>query len=207
MSVSRAIADVIAPADAPGIENALKARGLAPELAHHLQLWFLAVMEALPQCEMARQALDLPEVDEALAKTARDKGVKVIGLETVEEQVDVIAAMKPSLSATVLNATVKNPNLDDDVYVTMLKLYSESRPAEILAIVDVMQGLTDAERAAEREFTDALLVNRNEVMAERAAPLLRDGGAFIAVGALHLPGKDGLIERLRAAGYTVTKVW
>jgi uncharacterized protein len=44
-------------------------------------------------------------------------------------------------------------------------------------------------------------------MAERIAPLLKGGGAFIAVGALHLPGKTGLIERLRAEGYTVTKVW
>jgi uncharacterized protein len=44
-------------------------------------------------------------------------------------------------------------------------------------------------------------------MAKRAAPLLASGGAFIAVGALHLTGKDGLIERFRADGYTVTRVW
>ena len=44
-------------------------------------------------------------------------------------------------------------------------------------------------------------------MAERAAPLLAAGGAFIAVGALHLSGKDGLVERFRATGYKVTKVW
>ncbi|MBP9970851.1 MAG: TraB/GumN family protein, partial [Paludibacteraceae bacterium] len=29
---------------------------------------------------------------------------------------------------------------------------------------------------------------------------------FIAVGALHLPGKDGLINLLREAGYTVEQV-
>ena len=44
-------------------------------------------------------------------------------------------------------------------------------------------------------------------MAERAAPLLAKGGAFIAVGALHLTGKNGLIERFRAAGYRVVNVW
>jgi uncharacterized protein YbaP (TraB family) len=36
--------------------------------------------------------------------------------------------------------------------------------------------------------------------------LLEQGGAFIAVGALHLPGPGGLIERFRAAGYAVTRV-
>ncbi len=44
-------------------------------------------------------------------------------------------------------------------------------------------------------------------MAERLTPLLKDGGVFVAVGALHLTGKDGLVERLRGLGYTVTKVW
>ena len=53
----------------------------------------------------------------------------------------------------------------------------------------------------------ALLKSRNTTMVERAAPLLASGGAFIAVGALHLPGKTGLVERFRASGYTVTKVW
>jgi uncharacterized protein YbaP (TraB family) len=44
-------------------------------------------------------------------------------------------------------------------------------------------------------------------MAARAAPLLAAGGAFIAVGALHLTGKAGLVERFRAAGYRVVAVW
>jgi hypothetical protein len=36
---------------------------------------------------------------------------------------------------------------------------------------------------------------------------LASGGAFIAVGALHLAGKTGLVEQFRAHGYMVTKVW
>jgi uncharacterized protein YbaP (TraB family) len=35
-------------------------------------------------------------------------------------------------------------------------------------------------------------------------PHLAEGGAFIAVGALHLPGRHGLVALLREAGYTVT---
>ena len=77
----------------------------------------------------------------------------------------------------------------------------------MLAVSDAMPGMTPEERAAEDEFTRLLLVSRNEVMATRAAPLLAGGGAFIAVGALHLSGKSGLIERIRAAGYHVVDVW
>jgi uncharacterized protein YbaP (TraB family) len=43
-------------------------------------------------------------------------------------------------------------------------------------------------------------------MATNAAPILAGGNVFIAVGALHLPGPEGLVELLRKAGYTVTAV-
>jgi uncharacterized protein YbaP (TraB family) len=77
----------------------------------------------------------------------------------------------------------------------------------MIAVVDALPELTAEERAAERAFDDLLLIGRNETMAERSAPLLAKGGAFIAVGALHLPGKGGLIARFRALGYRVVNVW
>jgi uncharacterized protein len=45
---------------------------------------------------------------------------------------------------------------------------------------------------------------RNIIMAERGEAFLAKGNAFIAVGALHLPGEKGLVELLKANGYTLT---
>ncbi len=194
-------------ADRAEIEKLLAAQGYPSEFAHHLKLWFLAALTAIPQCEAARQALDLPEVDQLVAQSAKASGVKVVGLETVGEQLDAISAIRPQVAAVLLALAARDPGLNDDVYATMLRLYRESRPAEILPISDALGDMSEDERAAEDEFTRLLLVGRNATMAEHMAPLLKDGGAFIAVGALHLPGKEGLIERLRAQGYTVTKVW
>ncbi len=198
---------VVAPKDSELIEKFLADQGYPNQFAHHLRLWFLAVLTGLPSCEAKREALDLPEVDQFLAQTARDAGVKVIGLETPQEQLDAVATMRPEVAATLLTLATREPGMNDDVYATMLRLYRESRPAEILPIADAVGGLSEAERVAQDEFMRVLLLDRNAVMAERAAPLLASGGAFIAVGALHLSGKDGLIERFRAEGYTVTKVW
>jgi uncharacterized protein YbaP (TraB family) len=189
------------------VEIFVTAQGYPVEFAHHLKLWFLAILAALPACEAKREALDLPEVDQLLAQTAKDSGVTVVGLETPQGQLDALASMRPEVAALLLGVAARQPAMNDDLYATMLQLYRESRPAEILPISDVIGGLSEAERSAQDELMHVMLVDRNAVMAERAAPLLASGAAFIAVGALHLSGKDGLIERFRADGYTVTKVW
>jgi uncharacterized protein len=198
---------VIAPEDREKIDRLIASLGYPPAFAHHLQPWFLAILTGLPKCEAEREALSLPEVDQFLAETARDSGVKVTGLETAEEQLAAIANMRPEVAATLLTLAARAPTLNDNLYATMLRLYRESRPAEMLAVSDALGGLSDRERAAQDEFMLALLQGRNATMSERAAPLLASGGAFIAVGALHLAGKAGLVERFRAQGYVVTKVW
>jgi uncharacterized protein YbaP (TraB family) len=190
-----------------GIETFAAAKGFPSELAHHLKLWFLAILTATPACEAKRQALGLPEVDQYLADAAKAHGVKVIGLETAKEQMDVISTMRPEIAAALLSVAARAPETADDIYATMLQLYRESRPAEILPIADVIGDMSADERAAQDEFVRLLLTDRNAAMADRAAPLLKDGGAFIAVGALHLPGKGGLIERFRTLGFTVAKEW
>jgi uncharacterized protein YbaP (TraB family) len=56
------------------------------------------------------------------------------------------------------------------------------------------------------EVAREIIDKRNFTMRDTALPLLKQGNAFIAVGAVHLVGKDGLVELFRAAGYTVTMV-
>ena len=51
-----------------------------------------------------------------------------------------------------------------------------------------------------------IIIDRNHTMATRAAPILADGNVFIAVGALHLPGPEGVVELLRKQGFAVTAV-
>jgi uncharacterized protein len=190
----------------PNIEKYLAGRGYPGDFAHHMKMWFLAMMTSLPDCEIKRDQLQLPVVDDVIVLAGKDHGAPILGLESAKEQIAILASLPVGISATMLQENARLPNLSDDGFVTMLRLYKEKRPAEILAIVDSIPGLTAGERAAQDIFL-TLMVGRNAAMAARAEPLLAAGGAFIAVGALHLPGKQGLIERFRAAGYGVSKVW
>jgi uncharacterized protein YbaP (TraB family) len=200
------LAGVQAPADVALIEKFLAGRGLNATIAHHIRGWFLALLTAAPLCEVKRQQLELPVVDEVIARTARDVGVRVVGLETVEEQIDVMASLDPKLTTTILISAARRPELIDDVYATMVSLYAQQKAAEILPVIDASQIMTPEESKAQEDFADRLLGARNKLMVARMKPLLEPGGAFVAVGALHLVGKGGLIALLRAEGFEVTKV-
>jgi uncharacterized protein YbaP (TraB family) len=44
-------------------------------------------------------------------------------------------------------------------------------------------------------------------MADRMQPYLKQGKAFVAVGALHLPGEQGLLKLLEQRGYSVRVIY
>lgn len=198
------LAGVGTPEDIAKVEKFLATRGVDAAMAHRLHVWFLATMSAAPLCEIRREQLALPVVDEMIAQKARDLGVKVVGLETAAEQTDLLASLDPSVAATVLVSTARQPEMGDDSYATLLDLYAQQKPGDILPVIDATHLLSPQESAAEEEMTRHLLGDRNAVMAERMGPLLETGGAFVAVGALHLVGRGGLVALLRAKGFTVT---
>ena len=65
-----------------------------------------------------------------------------------------------------------------------------------------------AEKELSNTFERALVTDRNHRMADRVAAQLADKNLrmFVAVGALHLPGEEGVINLLRKKGFTVTPI-
>lgn len=56
------------------------------------------------------------------------------------------------------------------------------------------------------EYNDMILFDRNKKWMEHIPKLISEQASLIAVGAAHLPGKDGLINLLRLQGFTVEPV-
>ena len=57
-----------------------------------------------------------------------------------------------------------------------------------------------------RNFMVRLNDDRNRRMVHRILPYLEQGNSFIAVGALHLAGPQGILSLIRQQGYTVESV-
>jgi uncharacterized protein YbaP (TraB family) len=72
--------------------------------------------------------------------------------------------------------------------------------------LDGIQALSDKDDPGMDEYMDLLLYGRNRKWAQILDTLMPEKSLLIAVGAAHLPGKQGVIELLRKKGYTVEPV-
>nr|CAD6432074.1 polysaccharide biosynthesis protein GumN [Rhizobium sp. Q54] len=202
----RSIEALLPAADLADLEDGLRKRGLVLSAVSRMKPWMLAGFVASSACETARKSDGAVFLDKKLALDAIAAGKPVEGLETLEEQLAAMAEMPIDFHLQALVETVRLGDRMDDVVETVTKLYlSEETGLTIPALKALTPTSTDEDESAYAAFESAVISNRNHRMAERAAPLLADGSVFLAVGALHLPGEDGLVELLRQQGFTVTR--
>ena len=186
----------------------LAARGLDWRVANRLKPWVLIAALATPGCERAALASGAATLDQAIAAAARARGVPVAGLETAEAGVAAFARMPEAAVSAMLADAVAGAAAAEDTRATLESLYRRGRIAAILEFTvwqAEQSGLGADSRETAAAFERALLEDRNRAWLGRIVEAVRAGGAFVAVGALHLPGETGLVTLLRAAGFEVTR--
>ncbi len=196
--------------------TAAQASWLAAETARHGMPWFqarkyragfLATVLSIPPC--AKMALLRGErvQDMRIADLAAAAGLEVRGLEKAEEQLAAIGALDGDrMLAAIIESQDLGEQFSVDLFETTVALYAQERTALIDAIIDALPADLPRNREAAAELRAVLVAPRNRLMATRALPELEKGGAFVAVGALHLPGPDGLVALVRDAGFSVTRI-
>lgn len=141
-------------------------------------------------------------LDFSLSLRAAGNGLKVISLETLEEQLGFLEQMPMEQQIEMLNQAVAEVDQVQQVHDRMVSAYLEGD-------LEILQAETDAQLSElgdeAREFFIAEGIHaRNHRMLAALLPALEQGTVFTAVGALHLPGQDGLIQLLRNSGYKLT---
>jgi uncharacterized protein YbaP (TraB family) len=198
---------LLSPQDRALVEAALAERGIALAAVQKMKPWIIAALVSLPACELARKSAGELVLDVLLAERAKQRGIALHGLESMVDQLEAMASLPMEFHVRGLVDTLKLGDGIDDVMETMLVLYAAGDIAAVWPFFRaVMPPETTGDEAGFAAFQEAMIVSRNRTMAEEAAPHFDAGGAFVAVGALHLPGADGLVELLRARGYAVTRV-
>ncbi len=198
--------DLIPDADEPLLRDNVNLPKHAAQSIFGYQPWVVAAMLTIPPCEQAREQAGLAPLDMMIAAEATKHGTPLVGLETVEEQLSVFAAMPLDLQVKYLLAVAKLGTKTQDYFETLISLYDQRLITGYIPLTLRLEP-SDAESEKMMAFVEQdLTIKRNRTMMRRAEVLLAKGDAFIAVGALHLPGSQGLVELIRSAGYKVTAI-
>ncbi len=92
----------------------------------------------------------------------------------------------------------------NDVVETMTDLYLSGDIGMTIPMLKTVSPDGRDEDSDYAAFEQRIILDRNKVMAERAAPILANGNVFMAVGALHLPGEGRRHRAAAQAGFTLT---
>ena len=199
------LTSLMTPDEVATVNAALEARGIPPGSVTKMKPWMLSAMVALPACELSRKAAGAPVLDILLAQKAKAAGKDVKGLESAADQLSAMASLPIEFHIKGLVETLKLGDRMDDVIETMVVLYQRGDIGMFWPLFrNALPSGGKDDESGYAAFEEAMVTSRNKTMVERAEPLVGAGDAFMAVGALHLPGPDGLVELFRKAGYTVT---
>lgn len=188
---------------------ALGRRGIALAAADRLRPWFLLSLLSMPACERAAIAAGAPVLDQAIAAEAAARGIPVAGLETAGQSVAAVSSLSERDMTRLLIDAVAGASQAEDLRRTLETHYAAGEialAAEVMVHLSEERGAIAGSRETAAALERALMTARNRAWLGRIAAEARRGGAFVAVGALHLPGAEGLVALLRGRGFTVERV-
>lgn len=135
-------------------------------------------------------------VEEELMKLVKLQKKEIKGLETMELQAAVFDSIPYEEQAKELLKSIDSMDLNRKNFDTMMRVYKSQRLSGIEALFSKSElGMQNHE--------DILLNKRNINWVGQLGPILKKENVFIAVGAGHLVGENGLISLLRKKGYKV----
>jgi uncharacterized protein YbaP (TraB family) len=180
----------VPPAQRPAVAALLKQAGLGDDAFPQTETWGAAIILAT----RVSDGNPANGVDRALLA----QGKRVAGLETFTQQYGVFDRLSPADQADLLAATARDAAADVEA-----KQAREWLTGDVAALErDSATGVL-----ADPELREALQLDRNLAWDKQIEQMLADGEKpFVAVGAAHMFGPQGLPGLLAKHGYTVRRV-
>lgn len=132
-------------------------------------------------------------------KVAKSQNEEVIGLETIADQMQVFEKIPYEEQLKTLVEMAENGMEESRKSFEEMTKYYNAENLEGLVKIMGEQGL-------EADFQESLVDQRNRNWIPLITKITKESPAFIGVGALHLPGEQGVINLLRKEGFTVEPV-
>jgi len=199
LSDGRHLSDIIGNKLYQQIVPLMQTHGLPEIMLGRMKPWGVFALLSAPK-QKSGLFLDI-----RLYQQAQLEGKSTFSLETVQEQLDVFDHLTDAEQIQLLRQAVAQFDDRERLFAELQQRYLAGDLSGLMKMNDEsMQGM---DKALVESVMDGLLLQRNRRMAERLRPLLKQGGVFVAIGALHLPGKNGLLQLLQEQGFQVEKAY
>lgn len=188
----------------------LQARGMPIAAFARSKPWTL--LPLLPLLD-DRSVMQGKALDVRLVELAKARRIETGALETLAEQLGVFEAFTHAEQARMLEAGLgmleqaaaeKRKPIEE-----LIATYVSGDLAALEALMDDFSGFDVDDEELEQRLEKLLLTDRNHKMADRLVTKLRSKPArawFVAVGALHCPGEEGLLALLQRGGFATVRV-
>ena len=135
-------------------------------------------------------------LDHSLWKFAKEHGKVTLGIETLQEQMEIMFKIPLEYQVKNLIEVSKDFKKYRKQVLGLAKLYGEG---------DVQKIFKKAKKSSGK-LRKLMLYDRNIIMANRISNMVEEQTMVCAVGAAHLGGKKGLIRLLKLQGFQLKPV-
>ena len=168
--------------------------GMSIENMQNMKPFFLSTMLYPKMLDCPMQSYELE-----LVKIAKQQQEEVKGLETIEDQLEVFDKIPYEEQIKDLLKTAKDDlKYDKANFTKMLEVYGDEDISKLLKMI------VEDKNYSFGEYQDIFLNQRNKNWISKIESYSKDQSTFFAVGAGHLAGEEGVINLLRASGFTLT---
>ena len=190
------------------IKTHLLKSGLKEERIRHLKPW--AAMHTLSGLyrdkEDRAQKGEGEILDHVLYETAAEHVVDLYQLETLEELMAAYYAFPMDAQVALLKDKVGAVDRLRKTADAMVEAYLDENMSAMLELSTVFISPDSRKLGYDQVYLKHVLFIRNVVMAHYMLAPLRRKGVFIAIGALHLYGEQGVLKLLEDYGYEVAPI-
>lgn len=156
------------------------------------------VSAAMIQKSMPRFKPD-EQLDTYFQKSFKEQGKTIRGLETPEMQARLLYSFIPIPGQIeLLKEMLADPGKLEETSEKLNKAYAAHDLDALYAI--------SLEDDSEQEFNEALVNRRNADWGEKLPEIFAENPTLVVVGAMHLPGENGILNILKSKGYKITAI-
>lgn len=205
--------DLLSEEDWQRLSAAMTERGTPSFFAAKMRPWMALVSLGLTKCVVEDIAQGKQGLDATIIALAREIGNPAQALEPYDTAVTLFGGYSDAEMIEFLSLYLSQDNIDpEDQNHTMVEAYFREE-IRILWEFGVAQSLAqpmgmsrDEILAEYTRFEDLLITQRNLGWMDPILSAAEVGPVFVAVGALHMPGENGLLRLLERDGFEITRI-